>query len=497
GFEVVGDVTYGRLSADAREHAGWGVRLHSAGDRNGDKNSAGAVTTTVKGITPATGRWYRLRIRGLAQEGFAVEKEDLYLKVEFFKDGGRTALDMVKQTVYAQVERDRKDLLDPGTNRKLGNTTWRSFALEFRTPFPEINTLRVSAGFNHGVGKTEASEFRINEFELTQIADPGRYAPRGQAEAQPVTADNLVHLGGRWYFDPRDGSRQLPKQFDHTNADQLLYRTHGFIAPFAGNTTAWLRTGYLDIKGKMVEKDQFVPDNVVIELNKTHLIIQSKNLPNHPTAVFPDRWRSLDGNPNYIGEQRNTWHLPFEPTPDPKRVAMKDQNNNDHALPMGPIGVATNGVMFFNPFDHLQDEDAVWRLDRCCGHPAGRSQYHYHKYPVCTKTPWADDGTGHSPVLGFAFDGYPVYGPYEADGELARESKSNPLNEFNVHKDPVRGWHYHVTPGAFPHIIGGYWGVPEAKNKKGPGPGGDRRRGPRRGRPGPEPGAFPPPPRRP
>jgi len=216
--------------------------------------------------------------------------------------------------------------------------------------------------------------------------------------------------------------------------------------------------------GKIVEIDRLVPDNVVVSFTATHLIVQSKNLPNHPTAVFPDRWRSLDGNPNYIQEQDSTWSIPLAPRETPRHVAMKDQNNNNRALPMGPIGIAVNGVVFFNPFDHLLNEDAMWRLDRCCGHPAPNSMYHYHKYPVCVKSPWSDEGSDHSPLIGFAFDGFPVYGPYEARGELAKDSKTNPLNEFNVHQDADRGWHYHVTPGQFPHIIGGYWGEPDMKN---------------------------------
>jgi len=143
---------------------------------------------------------------------------------------------------------------------------------------------------------------------------------------------------------------------------------------------------------------------------------------------------------------------------------------NKRGLPMGPIGVAVNGVVFFNPFDHIEDADAVWRVDRCCGHPSPTSAYHYHKYPVCVNTPWADDGTNHSPLIGFAFDGFPVFGPYEGKGLLAKDSKENPLNEFNLHSDDVRGPHYHVTPGKFPHIIGGYWGETDALNrgKKGP-----------------------------
>jgi len=55
----------------------------------------------------------------------------------------------------------------------------------------------------------------------------------------------------------------------------------------------------------------------------------------------------------------------------------------------------------------------------------------------------------------------PVFGPYEASGVLAKDSPTNPLNEFNVHSDDVRGPHYHVTPGKFPYLIGGYFAYSE------------------------------------
>ncbi len=57
--------------------------------------------------------------------------------------------------------------------------------------------------------------------------------------------------------------------------------------------------------------------------------------------------------------------------------------------------------------------------------------------------------------------------------------KTRPLNAFNGHEDRERGWHYHVTPGKFPYIIGGYWGKVDPRNRRvpggmmaGPGPGG-------------------------
>ncbi len=135
---------------------------------------------------------------------------------------------------------------------------------------------------------------------------------------------------------------------------------------------------------------------------------------------------------------------------------------------MGSIGVATNGVMFFNPFD-AGGMEAVNIMDRCCGHPSPGNEYHYHKYPVCIKSPFSDDGQGHSPLIGFALDGFPIYGPYEAKGLMAKDDKGHALDAFNMHKDDQRGWHYHVTPGKFPYIIGGIAGAADPRNlRRGP-----------------------------
>ena len=112
----------------------------------------------------------------------------------------------------------------------------------------------------------------------------------------------------------------------------------------------------------------------------------------------------------------------------------------------------------------IEGYSEVW-LDSCCGHPQQHGVYHYHKYPSCVKSPFADDGQRHSPVLGFAFDGFPVHGPYEEAGVMARDLKGDrALDVCNGHTDPARGYHYHVTPGRFPYIIGGYAGVPEPSN---------------------------------
>lgn len=43
-----------------------------------------------------------------------------------------------------------------------------------------------------------------------------------------------------------------------------------------------------------------------------------------------------------------------------------------------------------------------------------------HSYSPCLAEQLGDTGTGHSPIYGFAFDSYPIYGPYQSAGTLAK-----------------------------------------------------------------------------
>jgi len=196
--------------------------------------------------------------------------------------------------------------------------------------------------------------------------------------------------------------------------------------------------------------------NLRLSHDSTHLIIRSQGYPNHPTAIFPN-----SGNPNTIRVQDFTFRLPLVP----KKSGVITR------LPMGPVGMALNGVVFFNPFEMaglnaVEGYDEVW-LDACCGHPQQTGVYHYHKYPTCVKSPFKDTGAGHSPIIGFAFDGFPVYGPYESEGTLAMElTNERALDACNGHEDEQRGYHYHVTPNRFPYILGGYAGVVEPSNNR-------------------------------
>ena len=64
-------------------------------------------------------------------------------------------------------------------------------------------------------------------------------------------------------------------------------------------------------------------------------------------------------------------------------------------------------------------------FDMCSGHTSGLGVYHYHFPPTCLLTQAETDNPstgvveGHSPQIGWSFDGFPVYGPLYVDGVSA------------------------------------------------------------------------------
>ena len=394
------------------------------------------------------------------------------MKIEFFSKNGTDPLDGVTRLIYREIETDRRNLTVNGDHGEHGAAVWRSYELEELLPFPQVDTVRISVIYKNGEApSTEHNAFFIDDFSLVQRrhsltgkVDPADAHPATVNANAPPDIGQLTALGGRWYYEPAPGeSVAMPLTVTADNADRLFYKSDRLINPFAHNMTAWLRAGYKDAQGNIVTQDRFVPDNVVLIFKGDgFLTVKAKNLPNHPTAKFPDTYGTQGYNPSYIQELDKTYRLPLDPVVDPNAKAV-DETDSNHALPMGAIGIAVNGVVFYNPFDAgMQDASSL--MDRCCGHPSPDNRYHYHKYPVCVNTPFVDKGDAPSEVIGFAFDGLPVYGPYQSAGVMAKDSTTNPLNAFNACYDDVRGWHYHVTPGKFPYIIGGYFAKAEPSN---------------------------------
>lgn len=178
--------------------------------------------------------------------------------------------------------------------------------------------------------------------------------------------------------------------------------------------------------------------NVKISFDDKFMIVESDGIPNHETGQFPN-----EHNPNSIRKQNYRFLIPLHPQ-------LAEETT---PLPMGPIGVAINGIPFYNQYNS-QGKNAVEGptaevFDSCCGHPDQMGRYHYHKYPVCVHNPFKDQEKAgeHSPLIGYAFDGYAIYGPNGEDGKPPQD-----LDECNGHSDSIRGYHYHVT-AKFPYIL--------------------------------------------
>ncbi len=120
-------------------------------------------------------------------------------------------------------------------------------------------------------------------------------------------------------------------------------------------------------------------------------------------------WQS---NPN-IPVQEN---FVFKITRNPQK-----NNGTPTATGLGHTGVWSNGVSIFNAKDGMSyNNQGVWNrdalywegisFDNCLGHPAPNGEYHHHVNPTCLYDD--KDSTHHSPIIGWSFDGYPIYGAY-------------------------------------------------------------------------------------
>jgi len=149
-----------------------------------------------------------------------------------------------------------------------------------------------------------------------------------------------------------------------------------------------------------------IPSNVqTVQYSATQVYVSSTCIPGY--SIGP--WNA---NPNVPVNQNFVYKITRSP----------QQNlNNPIATGLGHIGVWSNGVSVFNFKDGMSYNNAgVWNrnalyyegasFDACLGHPAPNGEYHNHVNPTCLYND--ADSLNHSPIIGYAFDGFPIYGAY-------------------------------------------------------------------------------------
>lgn len=199
-----------------------------------------------------------------------------------------------------------------------------------------------------------------------------------------------------------------------------------------------------------------------VKYSANYVYATTQGIPAYVTGPF------LDGNPSQATNQNAIFKFPLAPV---------QNTNTPTATSAGNIGVFINGVAMFDYRDGVSwksststlaggplggSGDGIWNRDAIVaeragfdcskGHPA-MGNYHHHQNPsaydldlnvisnVCTLYDadglYAIDSTVHSPLIGFAYDGFPVYGAYgykntDGTGGIVRMKSSFSLRNITV-----------------------------------------------------------------
>ena len=124
------------------------------------------------------------------------------------------------------------------------------------------------------------------------------------------------------------------------------------------------------------------------------------------------------------------------------------------------LGVAVNGVPIYDYTGggemsqadlahHQAHHDTLQtnQLDVCGGHAGRGDDYHYHAKPTCMIEQM--ENAGDAAIIGWAFDGFPIYGDANPDGTAIAEGT---LDVCNGQPDEEFGYRYHTSPDS-PYIV--------------------------------------------
>lgn len=204
---------------------------------------------------------------------------------------------------------------------------------------------------------------------------------------------------------------------------------------------AWRQQAHTNRPAMAAAFDPYSP-KVKTRWDEKYLYVESDGLPDHSMMIGIRAWQQQVPLPQpYTGN--NAWQIPLKPVFAEQPVSAKT------ALYRGAIALAVNGVPIFNALNNRgADAFAIGELDQWGGHCGRADDYHYHAAPLHIQ-----QKVGTTQPIGYALDGFPLYGFNEPDGKPAR-----PLDEFNGHADSADTYHYHSTK-TYPYINGGMRGV--------------------------------------
>jgi hypothetical protein len=168
---------------------------------------------------------------------------------------------------------------------------------------------------------------------------------------------------------------------------------------------------------------------LTISLSGDYCIFQTNNIPNHD---FNDGTRAF---PNNVSAQDNSFQLIAAPSHATSTTALSLVIDNAILLTGVKVDLLAAGC--FGVGDGkigCNDINQTWRYDPMFvangflvdshnAHSQGNGSYHYHGKPNAL---YLDDNDSVvSPLVGFAADGYPIFGPYFDDAGTIRKAVSS------------------------------------------------------------------------
>ena len=208
----------------------------------------------------------------------------------------------------------------------------------------------------------------------------------------------------------------------------------------ASNACQWVRNS--------IQASAQVP--VSVNCDTQFAYVSSKGLPSHAmmNGITATNLQVPTAQ-NFWGS--NGWRIPLTPELAVNPVSAVD----------GPIGIAVNGVPIFNPCKQggcqNGDTKVLGELDICNGHAGRADDYHYHAAPICLMAN-KPDGYWNTHPVGWALDGYGIFGFNNADGQIASRDGLCGGNTSSVSNAPP-GYSYHVS-SISPYILSCFRGVP-------------------------------------
>lgn len=185
-------------------------------------------------------------------------------------------------------------------------------------------------------------------------------------------------------------------------------------------------------------------DRVTVDCTDSHAMIRSDTYPDHEMMT---------------GITGTNEQVPV-PADYSAPIPLSPKLGNSPQTRDAALGVAVNGVPIYDytaggemseaDLAHHQaqhDTLQTGQLDSCGGHAGRGDDYHYHVKPTCMIE--AMDNAGDAAIIGWAFDGFPIYGDNNPDGSLIALGA---LDLCNGQADETFGYRYHTSTEA-PYIV--------------------------------------------